>query len=157
MKWRRCHCQPFYPCACCYLPVLSSLNFVVDIYDILLCCNFCTSPENCVVNGNDMLFQFLYLESISSEFLKKHKLRNTIQTSAYDSFLQIVFLSGWRLNWWSSLWCINRKSLIIHMCRGVQFFTVVAIGMVLEPQHLVIGSTCCYGAEGIPVPQIHSW
>ncbi|CAL5419269.1 unnamed protein product [Camellia sinensis] len=39
------------------------------------------------------------------------------------------------------------KSLIIPMFRDVQFFIAVAIGMVLEPQHLGIGSTYCYGAE----------
>lgn len=45
----------------------------------------------------------------------------------------------------------SRRSLITLMSLGELFFIVVAIAMVLEPQHLVIGSICSYGAEGTSV------
>ncbi|KAL3631370.1 hypothetical protein CASFOL_024354 [Castilleja foliolosa] len=41
----------------------------------------------------------------------------------------------------------EKRSLITRMSRGVQFFTVVAIGMALGPPQQEIGSTYCYGAE----------
>lgn len=45
----------------------------------------------------------------------------------------------------------SRRSLIILMSLGELFFIVVAIAMVLEPRHLVIGSIYSYGAEGTSV------
>lgn len=45
----------------------------------------------------------------------------------------------------------SRRSLIILMFLGELFFIVVAIAMVLEPRHLVIGSIYSYGAEGTSV------
>ena len=41
-----------------------------------------------------------------------------------------------------------RKSLTISTFLGMRFFIVVVIGMVLEPQHLGVGSTYFCGAEG---------
>lgn len=64
-----------------------------------------------------------------------------------DYWFLLFLIGGCTLFLWSALF-ESRRSLIIPMPLDELCFIVVVIAMVLELQHLVIGSTYFCGAEG---------
>ena len=64
-----------------------------------------------------------------------------------DHCFLLFLIGGCTLFLWSPLF-ESRRSLIILMSLDELSFIVVVIAMELELQHLVIGSTYFYGAEG---------